>query len=85
MSESGYKSLYSVFIFLLAFTIINFYANKVKEEKRFKIEHQKMKEMKIVEQLKAQNRHDEMFGGIFKCRDFQSCHFMEIFVINEIK
>lgn len=87
MSETGYGSLYSVFVFLLAFSIINFYASKVKEEKRFRLEQIKINDLKLLEKAKEAERIKwiEWKRNLMSCpEDSQlfSCHHMEIFVIN---
>lgn len=41
MSENYRSSLYSIFIFILAFSIINFYIKVAKEERKVRIERQK--------------------------------------------
>lgn len=89
MSENtGLKSLYSVFIFLLAFSIINFYARKVKEEKRWKMENQKIIDAKAFEsfkeaelKLKAQR---QFWDKISQCNDFHQflCGRWEIFLLH---
>lgn len=50
MSENYRSSLYSIFIFILAFSIINFYIKVAKEERKVRIERQKA--MQQVEQPK---------------------------------
>lgn len=86
MSDSGYKSLYSVFIFLLAFSIINFYAKKVREEKLFKLEHQKMKNLlKAQKGKEAQGEVKTIWNDISICFDYHefNCHRLDIFLLNK--
>lgn len=85
MSDSGFKSIYSVLIFIIAFSIINFYAKKVKEEKRFKLEYAKLKEMKIVEEGKNLTGQKSAFWqNISTCNesDRYSCNKLEVFVLD---
>lgn len=87
MSDSGYKSLYSVLIFLLAFSIINFYARKIKDEKRFKLEQLKINELKLLETEKKfyQNKRQvQVWTNLTCCRDChqRTCHRLEIFMFN---
>lgn len=81
MSESGYKSLYSVFIFILAFSIINFYATKMKDERRFRIENQKIKDYKLLEQIKNDQRMKQHLESFKMCYDYQqfNCLQLEVF------
>lgn len=82
MTDSGYKSLYSVFIFLLAFSIINFYAKKVKEEKRFKLENLKIKDLKAMEKVKETEEVKPIWNDVLKCYDDRqmSCNILDIFL-----
>lgn len=79
-NDSGYKTLYSVLIFILAFSIINFYASKMKEERRFKIESQKIKDQRILDQ--ANQKMKEFVENFGFCQDYQkfSCHHLEVFM-----
>lgn len=83
MSENAYKSIYSVFIFLLAFSIINFYATKMKEERRFRIANQKAKELKILEQTKLNLKTKQFWDQASVCTVNQerNCRSIQIFVL----
>lgn len=82
MSDSGYKSLYSVFIFLLAFSIINFYARKVKEDKRFRLEQQKMKEARVEETLERFANQKVFWENVSSCVELDfACHLMDVFLL----
>lgn len=50
MSENYRSSLYSVFIFILAFSIINFYVKVAREEKKVRLEKQKLADLKNQQQ-----------------------------------
>ena len=84
MSEGGYKSIYSVFIFLLAFSIVNFYATKMKEERRFRMAILKAKELKATEQNKTNFKAKQFWDQAAVCLKTHEleCQWTEIFVLN---
>lgn len=85
MSDSGLKSLYSVFIFILAFSIITFYSKRIKEEKRFKLEAKRFNELRELEKLKdiERQKRQKFWKDIMVCDEFQkfSCKSLDIFVL----
>jgi regulator of PEP synthase PpsR (kinase-PPPase family) len=88
MSESSLKSIYSIFIFLLAFSIINFYAKKAKEEKRFKLEQQKLREMKVLETKEVhESVVRDMWVNMSTCKEIDrfSCNKFDAFCLDQGK
>lgn len=80
MAQSSYGSLYSVFVFLLAFSIINFYVTKIKEDKRIKLEILKRAEEKKAAALKIGENWKILWSDVWMCNNYQStCHSLEIF------
>lgn len=80
MTQSNYGSLYSVFVFLLAFSIINFYVTKIKEDKRMKLEIFKKAEEKKAAALKMDENWKNLWNDVWTCNDHRAtCYQWEIF------
>lgn len=81
MAQTSYGSLYSVFVFVLAFSIINFYVTKIKEDKRMKLEILKKAEEKKVAAIKFDENWKATWNDVWMCNsNYQAtCHCLEIF------
>lgn len=80
MSESNYSSLYSVFVFVLAFSIINFYVTRIKEDKRIRMEILKRAEETKTTAEKIDQNWKNLWNDIWMCHNYQAtCHSLEVF------
>lgn len=83
MAQTSYGSLYSVFVFVLAFSIINFYVTKIKEDKRMKLQILKKAEEKKAAAIKFDENWKATWNDVWMCNsnsNYQAtCHSLEIF------
>lgn len=68
MSENYRSSLYSIFIFVLAFSIINYYIKVAKEDKRIRLERQKVIQMKNPQSEESETRRNALKIIEMSCR-----------------
>ena len=81
MSDQAYKSFYSLFIFILVFSIFNFYGKRIKEDKIFQRD-QKLRKEKILEQAKLQHeKHIIFLENFLFCTTDKFCEASHIFSI----
>jgi hypothetical protein len=82
MSDKAYGSLYSIFVFLLVFSIINFYAKKIKEEKAWQKELTMRNENKILRQDEEHKIVHKLFMKRFLfCESNDYCDASHILVL----
>lgn len=80
MAQTSYGSLYSVFVFVLAFSIINFYVTKIKEDKRMKLDILKKAEEKKAAAIKFDENWKILWNDVWMCHNYrETCHSLEIF------
>lgn len=86
--EAAYKTLYSLTVFLIVFSILNFYIRQMKEEKAWRLKQEKLKEIKKFQLLNEKivmAKKLKFLEEFFYCKSNQKyenvCNVSEVFLL----
>lgn len=79
--KGAFKTLYSITIFIIVFSILNFYIKQMKEEKAWRRNQAEFKELQKV-QIKAK-KELKFYQDFFQCEKTQQvcCKVSELFLL----